>query len=313
MGCPLGERVERPTPGPAFTGGPTGTGKDAVSGSNTARGCDLRMSSTVPFSRVAQHLVAIPTTASGGLRSRFLLDTGIGVNLVFQAFAGRMGVIPTGETFTGRRMSGQPIPLGMGRLPSLRVGDLEVRDVPVGVHEMGNLPRGMEDVAGILSLGFFDRVPFTIDYPRGEVRIGVDPRGSGVPVPIRLIREGPSVSAYLRMLIPGDRTVEVEVDSGTDVLILHSKLMAGLGVDPQAPSTQRREGTDETGFRYTRYFSTLHGQVRLEGAPEISQSDPRAMFQEIIYDGLIGDEFLRQFAVTFDLERSTLVFQRTIG
>jgi hypothetical protein len=37
------------------------------------------------------------------------------------------------------------------------------------------------------------------------------------------------------------------------------------------------------------------------------------MFQEIIYDGLIGDEFLRQFAVTFDLERSTLVFQRPIG
>ena len=32
------------------------------------------------------------------------------------------------------------------------------------------------------------------------------------------------------------------------------------------------------------------------------------MFQEIIYDGLIGDRFLRNFTVTYDLPRSRMIF-----
>jgi hypothetical protein len=32
------------------------------------------------------------------------------------------------------------------------------------------------------------------------------------------------------------------------------------------------------------------------------------MFQEIIYDGLIGDRFLRNFTVTHGLPRSRLIF-----
>ena len=31
------------------------------------------------------------------------------------------------------------------------------------------------------------------------------------------------------------------------------------------------------------------------------------MFQRIIYDGLVGDAFLRRFAVTFDLPRAQLI------
>jgi len=32
------------------------------------------------------------------------------------------------------------------------------------------------------------------------------------------------------------------------------------------------------------------------------------MFQEILYDGLIGDRFLRNFIVTYDLPRSRMIF-----
>ena len=32
------------------------------------------------------------------------------------------------------------------------------------------------------------------------------------------------------------------------------------------------------------------------------------MFQEIIHDGLIGDRFLRNFIVTYDLPRSRMIF-----
>jgi hypothetical protein len=32
------------------------------------------------------------------------------------------------------------------------------------------------------------------------------------------------------------------------------------------------------------------------------------MFQRIIYDGLVGDAFLRRFTVTYDLPRERVVF-----
>jgi antitoxin (DNA-binding transcriptional repressor) of toxin-antitoxin stability system len=32
------------------------------------------------------------------------------------------------------------------------------------------------------------------------------------------------------------------------------------------------------------------------------------MFQQVIYDGLIGDSFLRNLAVTYDLPNSRMIF-----
>jgi hypothetical protein len=38
------------------------------------------------------------------------------------------------------------------------------------------------------------------------------------------------------------------------------------------------------------------------------QANPDVQFQEIIYDGLLGDRFLRNFIVTYDLPRSRMIF-----
>ncbi len=35
------------------------------------------------------------------------------------------------------------------------------------------------------------------------------------------------------------------------------------------------------------------------------------MIQEIIYDGLVGDGFLRNFVVTYDLPNSRMIFAAT--
>jgi hypothetical protein len=262
----------------------------------------------MPISRVAKHLVTVPVTVNGSYLSRVILDTGIGVNLILKHHAPRFGLATTGETYTGRRMSGQPVTFELANLPSLQLGEVEQKGIPVAVFDMGNLPPEMDDVVGILSLGFFEKIPFTLDYPKGELRLHDRAPARASRVPLRLSRDGPSVTAYLRMVLPKGRSVEVEMDSGTDCLILHSKFIGELGIDPADPATHKREGKDETGFAYTRYFAPIRGEVCLEGAPEIRQRDPYVMFQDIIYDGLVGDEFLRQFAVTVDLADGSVSF-----
>ena len=94
----------------------------------------------------------------------------------------------------------------------------------------------------------------------------------------------------------------------SDVLILNEAAAAHLGANLDGPDVRRDDGRDETGHGFTRYFTTLRGTVSVAGAPRIGQADPAVMFQKIIYDGLAGNAFLRNFAVTYDLPGTRMIF-----
>jgi hypothetical protein len=132
----------------------------------------------------------------------------------------------------------------------------------------------------------------------------------GIAVEIELVREGPSLDAFLPLVLPGGQSISVEVDMGSGTLILDHRLAAELGVDLDAPDVRRVDGTDETGGTFTRWFATLEGSVHPAGAPELAQERPHAMFARIIHDGLIGDAFLRRRPVTYDLAARRVAFGR---
>ena len=100
----------------------------------------------------------------------------------------------------------------------------------------------------------------------------------------------------------------MEVDTGSDTLILDEKFIPRLGV--KTANLKKVEGKDETGHSYLRYFGEIPGPMALSKAPELEQKKFKIMFQKIIYDGLIGQSFLRNFIVTFDLPRSRLIFSK---
>ena len=268
------------------------------------------MVSAVPFQYLA-HLVTVPVQA-GGTEARFVFDTGIGVTLVSRSLAGRVGCLPDGSVYTGRRMSGQPVTLPLGSLSSLCVAGSRSDDVAVGILDMGELA-GLEGIDGFLSLGHFRSVAVTVDYPAGVIvvedaqslarRVRV-----GVPVEVQVELDGCSTSVFVSLDLPGGQPVTVEVDTGSDVLILDEPAAEHLGVDLHGPDARRHDGRDETGQVFTRYFATLRGPVSVTGAPGICQADPAVMFQKIIYDGLAGNAFLRNFAVTYDLRNTRMIF-----
>jgi hypothetical protein len=102
--------------------------------------------------------------------------------------------------------------------------------------------------------------------------------------------------------------ITAEIDAGSDQLILNQALAATAGADLTRPDVRKVEGQDETGHAFARYFTALRGDLSLAAAPQIRQADPDVMFQEIIYDGLVGDRFLRNFIVTYDLPRPRMIF-----
>ena len=247
-----------------------------------------------PFERIA-HLVVVPVELNG-VETRFVVDSGIGLTVVRDTVA---GCVPSGESFTGKRMSGQEVTVPLGAAPSLRFAGEEHNDVEVGLLDMSGFPAALAGVDGFLSLALFAETPLTVDYPRERVLAGK--RAGGVRLPCRVDRDGPSVTMFLPLTLPDGRAIEVEVDMGSDALILDERF-AELG----ASDVRRVEGTDETGHRYTRLFTTLRGRVHPTAAPGLGQDEPDVMFQSIIHDGLVGDAFLRRFAVTFDVADGSL-------
>jgi hypothetical protein len=243
-----------------------------------------------------EHLVVLPVTV-GGVEARFVFDSGIGLTLVSDS----LGARPTGEAFSGRRMSGQEVSVPLGTIDSLEVGGYRRRDLAVGVFDLG-----IDGIDGFLSLDFFGGTTVTVDYASEHVVVGELPAAQ--PVVVRVERDGPSAVVHLPLELPNGRTIEVEVDMGSNELILDERLAAELAVDLEGPGVRRVEGRDETGHEYARYFTSLRGVVRVPTAPELAQRDPGVMFQKIIYDGLVGQAFLRNFVVTFDVANERMMF-----
>ena len=206
------------------------------------------------------HLVTVPVTA-GGHDTRFILDSGIGLTLVTDRFAERLGLEPGPETFTGRRMSGQAVTLPLATLPALTFDTLHREVLPIGILDTSGFPPEVADLDGFLSLAFFAESPFTVDYPRGVVYIGAP--GGGASIDIRVESDGPDATAFMPLVLPNGRTVEVEIDMGSDVLILDESLAADVGVGARRSASPGRR-------RARRDRSRLHAQVRLDPRPHPS-------------------------------------------
>ena len=201
------------------------------------------------------------------------------------------------------------MPLGI--LSSLRLGKHASLDIPVGLFDLDQF--GLAGLEGILSLSYFRDLPVTIDYAAGLVILEdaasmAGREHSGTPVPVQVENDRCSTDLMLGITLPGGRLITVEVDTGSQDIVLEKSLAADAGVDLADPATRTFEGTDETGQAFIRYFATARGEVSVTGAPAFRVSGPDVMLQKIIFDGLVGNKFLSSFVTTYDLPNSRMIF-----
>lgn len=250
--------------------------------------------SSVAFDRVA-HLVRVPARL-GADELHFIVDTGIGVTVVNERLAERADVERLDESYAGRRMSGQLVEAPLVRLPSLSVGDYEVSGQVAAAVDLGD---GFD---GILGPSYFAGRIVTTDPAAGTFTVHEpDEHVEGIVVPLQLHRDGRSADPFAELVLPSGRTVLVEVDTGSDSLILDTRFMGECGLEVGGRGVDAREGVDETGHSYVRYDATLSGSVHLAAAPETAQDRPKVIFQEIVHDGLVGSDYLYRYRFSFDL------------
>jgi len=100
---------------------------------------------------------------------------------------------------------------------------------------------------------------------------------------------------------------------GSDNLILDTRFADDCGIDLHGPQVTTKTGTDETGHFWTSHWATIDGSVCLAAAPNTAQQAPRVQFQDIIYDGLLGADYLDRYRYTMDFDEARMFLEGAAG
>ncbi len=258
---------------------------------------------TVPI-RIEKDKVLVAVKVNGAKASEFVLDTGAEQTVVSREIARRRGIVPitymqsAGVGDIGLRG------LQVGRMDSLEVGDMKVRNVPVLIKNppLSELPSREPESFSPLALGLSMR----IDYARRQLVMArsLPEARYATELPLRLYR-----LATVRGVVNGNPATFV-VDTGGEVISISQSTAGQLSI----PGTQRRiplkvygtSGWDKDAFLLPNVDLEFNS-IRFSKIPVVvlNLNAPSALlgFQ---LGGIVGHKFLSRYTVTIDLNRSVV-------
>jgi len=209
---------------------------------------------------------------------RLIFDTGGGQTLVSPEVAGRIGCTPSGRS-TSFRMTGERIDVQLCHDVTLSIGGLAFEHQELGVWDIhAVLPEGVPPVDGVLSLKTFAAQPFSLDLGAGLLTLE-------------------TATSYR------DRT--------RDMVRLESRLATGLDGDELDVLVRGEVDApawfllDSANLDVVQAAAHLGGSgdvwehvPRLDGMPPVTKS---FRTRDILYDGVLSEEFMREWSFTFDL------------
>ena len=238
---------------------------------------------TIPLSTYAGLLRSITVTVANSAHP-FIFDTGGGETMITPDLASAIGCTPYGRA-VGLRASGEQVAFQYCDRVLLRLGDIAVAHERVGVFDLkAILPAGVPSADGVVSLQSFRAQPMTIDLARERITLETADSlavrtGARDAAGHDQGRHGTDWS--------GDHGVHRGAGGGSRVWLLLDSGNGDLAL--VAPHVARMAGLTKSEGEALIEFDGL-GPSRLQ-----------ARSREIIYDGVLGVEFMRHWIFTFDL------------
>lgn len=235
----------------------------------------------VPLVPYIGRLVTVDATIQGE-PVRLLFDTGGGETFISPAIAGKIGCAPSGRG-AGLRASGERIDFQYCPDVTIGIGGLPFDHPQVAVWDVqAVLSEGVPTVDGVLSLNSFARQPVTLDLERRQLTL--ETAGS---LRQRIASMNELQTRFATGSDGDELTVFVRVTAPTAGWFLIDS--ANLDVVRIADRFRSPEASAE---------GTWEAQLKLEGIPGMKTTFRAA---DIIYDGMLSEEVLRQWTLTFDL------------
>ena len=258
---------------------------------------------TVPFKLVNEKVV-VRAKVNGGLAQDFIVDTGSENTVITRPTALRLNILPITQTLSAGVGDAGLRGLQLGRIDSLEIGELKVRNVPCLIKNppLRDLPARESDSLSPLALGY----SMTIDYKTQQMTFGkhlpVEP--ADFELPLRLYR-----LATVQGTIDGSRQANFIIDTGGEVISISQASANALGKTPARKIALRVYGT--SGWERDAFllpgvnlaFDTI--QYKNFSVVVLNLDTPSALLGFQV-GGIVGHRFLSNYRVAINLERSTL-------
>jgi Aspartyl protease len=261
---------------------------------------------SIPFTRSESSVLMVSGSAGTGSQYSFILDTGAGFSVLLQSLVEKLGGKRAGQ-ITGFRETGERLDVQLYTVPELQVGPIVRKPALVGAWD------GLDKMHldGIISLDFFRKQPITLDFKRNQLIFETPAslagrRRSGAAVPVRFDDlRGISLDLFAPFLV-ATHPAECDVDTGSQGSVVAKRYMELLGLNKEDSTIKKSERTTILGNKETRYHAAVPS-LALDGVPASARPNMPTMFEELIYDCVIGWDFWANRSVTFGVPDKLLI------
>jgi Aspartyl protease/Tetratricopeptide repeat len=267
-------------------------------------------------------LPVINVHVNGGKEVTFFIDTGGSEVALDTDFAKELGVPQFGAvqgTFSG----GQHAEVQQGRIESLTLGDWTMKNLPAVMLPLRQLSKGfgVKEIDGIIGTTLFYHFLTTMDYPRGELVLRRKTAknleafkkspGKRVAVPIWMASDHFMVGWGRVETLPSSLLFVDSGLMGAGVKLAESVIkQAGIKLE----ENKAQEGAGGGGkLKIVPY--TVHqlsfGDIKEENVPGLYDGPfPWENMFGFYLAGMVGHDFLKPYAVTFDFQNMQIFLQR---
>lgn len=271
----------------------------------TYLGCDKRRETEQPAYPIKISeggLILLSVRVADTVEARFILDTGAGIHVVSNSLLRRVVSTPQGR-FTGFRHTGERIDLDIFQIEALSIGGFRQEKPIVATWSLLDSVK----IDGILSMKFFEHHPFTLDLRDSvlvfETSNSISDRAKTsrfVPIKVANIR-GKSLDVFADFQVSDTLRLECIIDTGSPATIIDAGYLNALGIDTTSSTVQKKVRKSLFGVSETEYITTIP-TISIWDAPSSTVKNLRTTFKcRLIYDGLVGTDFLLGRRITFDI------------
>src|SRR5437870_294846 len=267
-------------------------------------------------------LPVVKVRINGGDEITFFIDTGGSEVALDTEFAKELGVPQFGAvqgTFSG----GQHTEVQLGRIESLTVGDWTVKNLPTAMLPLRQLSKGfgVKQINGIIGTTLFYHFLTTMDYPRGELVLRrktvesleefTKSSGKKVAVSIWMASDHFMVGwGRVETLPPTLLFVDTGL-TGAGVKLAESVIKeAGIKLEENKAYEGAGGGGKLKIVPYTVHQLSF-GDIKEENVPGLYDGPfPWENMFGFQLAGMVGHDFFKRYAVTFDFQNMQIFLQR---
>jgi Aspartyl protease/Tetratricopeptide repeat len=266
-------------------------------------------------------LPVVNVRVNGGKEVTFFIDTGGSEVTLDTEFAKELGV-PQYAAVQGTFSGGQHTQVQLGRIDSLTVGDWIIKNLPTAMLPLRQLSKGfgVKQIDGIIGTTLFYHFLATMDYPRGELvlrRKDAKTLEEFTSSPVKRVAV-PIWMASDHFMVGWGRVETLPptllfVDSGlmgAGVKLAESVIKeAGIKLEENKAAEGAGGGGKLKIVPYTVHHLSF-GDIKEENVPGLYDGPfPWENMFGFHLSGMIGHDFLKPYAVTFDFQNMQIFLQ----